>query len=56
MVPSTVVMLRVGSFSLALPGRTRKVRELPFAASAGGKSFALKGIFEVVVVIVARNY
>src|SRR5262245_37763200 len=51
MVPSTVVMLRVGSFALALPGRTRKVQELPFAASAGRKSFALKRIFEAVLVI-----
>ncbi len=53
MVPSTVVIPRVGSFALALPGRIRKVQELSFAASAGSKSFALKRIFEVVLVIAA---
>src|SRR5215831_3719134 len=55
MVPSTVVMPRVGSVALALPGRTRKVQELPFAACAGRKSFAMKRIFEAVLVM-ARNY
>ena len=54
MVPSTVVMPRVGSIALALPGRTRKVQELPFAVCAGRKSFALKRIFGAVLVIAAE--
>lgn len=54
MVPSTDVMLRVGSFVLAFFGRTRKDQELPFA-SAGRKSFVLKRIFEVSLVIAARR-
>lgn len=44
MVPSTVVMLRVGSFALAFLGRTRNVQEAPFG-TAGRKSLALKLIF-----------
>jgi hypothetical protein len=55
MVPSTVVIPRVGSFALAFFGRTRKVQELPFAVTAGRKSFALKRIFEGVLVISVPN-
>jgi hypothetical protein len=55
MVPSTVVMPRVGSFALASFGRIRKVQEPPFAPlAAGRKSLALKRIFEAVLVISAR--
>ena len=53
MVPSTDVMLREGSFALALFGRVRKVQEPPFAVVAGRKSFALKRILEAVLVILA---
>jgi hypothetical protein len=54
-MPSTVVRPRVGSFALASLGRIRKVHELPFGGSAGRKSFALKRIFEVVLVIDATD-
>jgi hypothetical protein len=50
MVPSTVVMPREGSFELAVFGKVRKLQEPPFAV-AGRKSFALKRILEVVLVI-----
>jgi hypothetical protein len=56
MVPSTVVIPRVGSFALAFFGRIRKVQESPLAVTAGRKSFALKRIFEVVLVISAWNH
>ena len=52
MVPSTVVMLREGSFALAFFGTARKVHEPAFAV-AGRESFALKRILEVVFVIFA---
>jgi hypothetical protein len=55
MVPSVVVMPRVGSFALALFGRIRKVQELRFAVTAGRKSFALKRIFGGALVISAPN-
>jgi hypothetical protein len=55
MMPSTVVIPRVGSFALASFGRIRKVHELPFEGSAGRKSLALKRIFEVVLVIDATD-
>jgi hypothetical protein len=50
MVPSTVVMPRVGSFALAFFGRIRKVQEPPLAVTAGRKSFALKRTFGVVFI------
>src|SRR5207249_4493263 len=53
MVPSTVVMLREGSFALASFGRVRKVQEPPFTVPAGRRSFALKRILEAVWVIFA---
>src|SRR3546814_5503814 len=43
-VPSTVTMLRVGSFALALAGRTRNAHAAPFGL-AGRSSFVLKRIF-----------
>ncbi len=54
MVPSTVVIPRVGSFVLAFFGRIRKVQELPLAAASGRKSLALKRVFEEVLLISAR--
>ena len=51
MVPSTVVMLREGSFALAFLGRVRKVQESPFVVDSGRKSFALKRILEAGLVI-----
>jgi uncharacterized protein (DUF433 family) len=56
MMPPTVVIPRVGSFALASLGRIRKVHELPFGGSAGRTSFALKRIFEVVLVINESNW
>src|SRR5213082_2012419 len=53
MVPPTVVMPREGSFALASFGRVRKVQEPTFAVAAGRKSFALEGILEKVVGVVA---
>ena len=55
MMPATVVIPRVGSFALASFGRIRKVHEVPFGGSAGRKSFALKRIFEVVLVMGATD-
>src|SRR5690606_26280575 len=52
-VPSTVTMLRVGSFALALAGRTRNVHAAPFGL-AGRSSFALKPIFFVVFAMAAK--
>src|SRR5262245_4878692 len=51
MLPSTVVMPREGSFALASFGSIRKVHESLFAASAGRRSFAVKRILAVVLVI-----
>ena len=54
MVPSTVVMLREGSFALAFVGRVRKVQEPRLRVGVGrrgDKSFALKRILEAVLVI-----
>src|SRR5687767_9037090 len=45
-VPSTVVMPLVGSFALAVFGRTRNPQGLPVAGVAGCNSFALKRILE----------
>jgi hypothetical protein len=56
MVPLTVVMPRLVSFALTFFGRTRKVQEPPFAVAAGRKSFALKRIFEAVLVISTRYH
>jgi len=53
MVPSTVVMPREGSFALAFFGKVRKAHDSAFADAAGRKSFALKRIFETVLVIFA---
>ena len=53
MVPLTDVMPRVGSFALELFGRIRRTQEPPFAVAPGCKSFALKRIFEAVLVNVA---
>ena len=50
MVPSIAVIPRDGSFALAFFGRMRKVQESPFSLSAGRKSFALKRI-EVLVIL-----
>src|SRR5882724_673128 len=50
MVPSTAVLLRDGSFALALFGRMRKVQLPPFI-SAGRESFAWKQILEAFLVI-----
>jgi hypothetical protein len=44
MVPSTVVMLRVGSFALALFGRMRKLHDPPFAGVSGRNISALNRI------------
>jgi len=46
-------MPRVGSLALAFLGRIRKAQEPPFAVAPGCKSFALKRIFEAVLVNVA---
>ena len=51
MVAWTVVMPREGSFALASFGRIRKVQELALVVSAGRRSFAVKRIFEGVLVI-----
>jgi hypothetical protein len=53
-VPSTVVMLRVGSFALAPAGSTRKVHAAPFGLS-GRSSFALKRM-GVVDGVMAETY
>jgi len=45
MMPSTVVIPRVGSFALASLGSKRKLHEPDFGGSAGRKSLALKRIF-----------
>ena len=52
-VPSTVVILREGSFALAFFGRIRKLQEPIFAVAAGRRSFALKRILETALVIFA---
>src|SRR5438874_9786481 len=49
MVPATAVLLRDGSFALAVFGRMRKVHAFPFPA--GSESFALKRILEAFLVI-----
>jgi len=49
-MPSTGVVLRVGSFALALFGRMRKVQSA-FCVSSGRKSFALKQILELLFII-----
>jgi hypothetical protein len=51
MVPSTVDMLREGSFALASFGKVRKVQEPALAAAAGRTSFARKRILARVLVI-----
>ena len=51
MVPSIAVMPREGSFALALFGRMRKVQEPAFSLSAGRKSFALKRIEGLVILL-----
>ena len=50
-----LIAVRGHRAALALPGRTRKVQELPVAASAGRRSFALKRIFEALLVMAARS-
>jgi hypothetical protein len=46
-------MLRVGSFALAVPGRTRNVHAAPFGL-AGRSSFALKRILPVTFAMAAN--
>jgi hypothetical protein len=54
MVPSTVVIPREGSFALAVLGKVRKLQEPQFLVAAGRRSFALKRILELVLIILAR--
>ena len=44
MMPWTAVEPRVGSFALALFGRTRKALDAPFVVFAGRSSLAVKRI------------